>query len=261
MEAELSTITDDDDPADSDGTADAASVDDAQEWFGSGWTTWKVAGLAIAVAFVAAVGALLISDMVSSPSEDSVDVGFLRDMIDHHGQAIQLGVVAADNATDDSVRHFGQEALIAQQYEVGYMTALLEDWGVGNGATDRDAMAWMDMPTSVENMPGMASAEELDAFRQMEGTDVDREFFRLMTDHHRGGLHMAEEAMQTASDPRASAGRAHGPQPARRDRRVQGPGRQARHRLLSPPLPRSTGPLRHPLSMTTPISRSQLHHG
>ncbi len=143
--------------------------------------------------------------MFDAPAEDSVDVGFLRDMIDHHGQAIQLGVVASDNATDHSVRHFGQEALIAQQYEVGYMTALLEEWGVGNGATDRDAMAWMDMPTSVANMPGMASEEELDAFRQMEGTDVDREFFRLMTDHHRGGLHMAEEAAQNASDPRVKA--------------------------------------------------------
>ena len=202
MAADLSTLTDDDptdEPVDVDGT------DEGEEWFGSGWTTWKVVGIAVAVAFVAAVGALLIADRVGTPSEDSVDVGFLRDMIDHHGQAIQIGVVASDNATDDSVRHFGQEALIAQQYEVGYMTALLEEWGVGAGSRDRDAMAWMDMPTSIENMPGMASEAEIDAFRQMEGTDVDREFFRLMTDHHRGGLHMAEDAAQNASDPRVRA--------------------------------------------------------
>ena len=204
MAADLSTLTDDD-PTDGADPADLEGADEGEEWFGSGWTTWKVVGIAVAVAFVAAVGALLIADRVGTPSEDSVDVGFLRDMIDHHGQAIQLGVVASDNATDHSVRHFGQEALIAQQYEVGYMTALLEEWGVGAGSRDRDAMAWMGMPTSVANMPGMASEEEIDAFRQMEGTDVDREFFRLMTDHHRGGLHMAEDAAQNASDPRVRA--------------------------------------------------------
>ena len=202
MAADLSTLTDDDS---TDEPADVDGVDEGEEWFGSGWTTWKVVGIAVAVAFVAAVGALLIADRVGTPSEDSVDVGFLRDMIDHHGQAIQIGVVASDNATDSSVRHFGQEALIAQQYEVGYMTALLEEWGVGAGSRDRDAMAWMDMPTSIENMPGMASEEEIDAFRQMEGAEVDAEFFRLMTDHHRGGLHMAEDAAQNASDPRVRA--------------------------------------------------------
>lgn len=211
MAADLSTLTDDDpidgtDPDAGVGDAGQHDVDDGeQEWFGTGWTTWKVVGVALAVAFVAAVGALLVSDMVGTPSEDSADVGFLRDMIDHHGQAIQIGVVASDNATDDSVRHFGQEALIAQQYEVGYMTALLEEWGVGNGDPDRDAMAWMGMPTSVRQMPGMASEQEIDAYRQMEGTDVDREFFRLMTDHHRGGLHMAEDAAANASDPRVRA--------------------------------------------------------
>ncbi len=200
MDGDLSTLTDDE--------TDEATLDDEdveQEWFGNGWTTWKVVGLALAVAFVAAVGALLIADRVGTPSEDSVDVGFLRDMIDHHGQAIQIGVVASDNATDHSVRHFGQEALIAQQYEVGYMTALLEEWGVGNGDPDRDVMAWMGMPTSVDNMPGMASADEIEAYREMTGSDVDREFFRLMTDHHRGGLHMADEAAANAKDPRVRA--------------------------------------------------------
>ncbi len=205
MAADLSTLTDDDPTGDAGDATDVDGADEGEEWFGSGWTTWKVVGIALAVAFVAAVGALLIADRVGTPSEDSVDVGFLRDMIDHHGQAIQIGVVASDNATDHSVRHFGQEALIAQQYEVGYMTALLEEWGVGTGSPDREVMTWMDMPTTLDNMPGMASEAEIDAFRQMEGAEVDREFFRLMTDHHRGGLHMAEDAAANASDPRVRA--------------------------------------------------------
>jgi len=170
--------------------------------FAAGWTTPKVVVLAVVAALMAALVAVSVADRVGTPSEGSVDVGFLRDMIHHHEQAIQLGVIGNANAGDPNVAHFALEAVITQQYEIGYMEALLEDWGYGTGDADRDAMAWMDMPTALERMPGMATGEQLEEFRGLEGAAADEAFLRLMTEHHRGGIHMAVYAREHASDPR-----------------------------------------------------------
>lgn len=60
----------------------------------------------------------------------------------HHEQAIQLGLLGVANTEDPGVNHFAQEAIIAQQWEIGYMTALLEDWGYGTGSTERGNQEW-----------------------------------------------------------------------------------------------------------------------
>lgn len=170
-----------------------------------GWTTAKVVGLVAVAGFVAVLVALALQSRFDGEPEDSADVGFMRDMVSHHEQAIQLGLLGVANTEDPAVNHFAQEAIVAQQWEIGYMTALLEDWGYDTGDTDRDAMVWMDMPTEVGEMPGMATPEQMAEFREMRGSEADAEFLRLMTAHHLGGLHMAEEAAATAHDDRVVA--------------------------------------------------------
>lgn len=167
-----------------------------------GWSTWQMVGVTVAVAVVVALLAVTISDRMRGESVGSVDVGFLQDMIYHHEQAIQLGVVAAHGATDDSVRDFGLEAVIAQQWEIGYMTALLDEWGLDLGDPDRDSMEWMGMPVALEFMPGMATPEQMENYRMSSGQDVDRLFLSLMRAHHLGGIHMARDAAKNANDPR-----------------------------------------------------------
>ena len=170
----------------------------------AGWTTPKVVLLVVVAAVMSVLVALTAADRVSTPGEDSVDVGFLRDMIHHHEQAIQLGVLGNANAGDEHVAHFALEAIITQQYEIGYMEALLDDWGHDKGDPDRDSMVWMNMPTPIEYMPGMAPQAELDRFRDLSGRDADEAFLRLMTEHHRGGIHMANYARDHAADERVA---------------------------------------------------------
>jgi uncharacterized protein (DUF305 family) len=59
-------------------------------------------------------------------------------------------------------------------------------------------MAWMGMPTTHEQMPGMASEEGLDALAAANGAAADDLFVDLMVDHHEGGVHMAEFAAEAA---------------------------------------------------------------
>lgn len=174
--------------------------EDAQAPGGMG--PWKVLGLVAAVMFVAIVGTVVVQQRTGTPAQDSVDVGFLQDMIAHHGQAVQLGAIGSETATDSDVRNFALDAVIAQQYEVGYMTSILEDWGYSTGDANRDAMAWMGTPTSVDDMAGMLPAATVEQFSEMTGDEANAAFLRLMSEHHRGGLHMAQYAVDHASDPR-----------------------------------------------------------
>ncbi|CAN5518773.1 hypothetical protein BH10ACT3_BH10ACT3_12460 [soil metagenome] len=165
----------------------------------------KVLGLVVAVAVVAILATVVVQQRLDTPAHDSVDVGFMQDMIAHHGQAVQLGAIGAQTATDSDVENFALDSVISQQYEVGYMTSLLQDWGYDTGDEDRDAMAWMGAPTSVADMPGMLTPEQIETFRTATGDDANAEFLQLMSEHHRGGLHMAEYTAEHAEDPRVKA--------------------------------------------------------
>jgi len=58
------------------------------------------------------------------------------------------------------------------------------------------------MDSSVAEMDGMATEEQLEELRTTTGLAADILFLELMIEHHRGGLHMAEEASRTADNPR-----------------------------------------------------------
>ena len=150
----------------------------------------------IAVAFG---GGWLVAERVQRPPAlASVDVGFLRDMSDHHDQAVQLALVELAHGESPVLTGFALDVVASQRYEIGLMEARLRDWGHGRGDLPREAMAWMGHAVPMEQMPGMASAEDLAAFTAARGRAADEMFIDLMTEHHRGGLHRAEEAWAEA---------------------------------------------------------------
>lgn len=136
------------------------------------------------------------------PAEDSVDVGFLRDMADHHDQAVQLSLLLLDRGEDPVLRGFATDTIASQRYEIGLMDARLQDWGHGRGSVDRQVMAWMGMPVPLSEMPGMATRDQLAELAAATGLDADLLFIELMTAHHEGGIHMAEHAWQHAENAR-----------------------------------------------------------
>jgi uncharacterized protein (DUF305 family) len=138
------------------------------------------------------------------PADDSVDVGFVQDMIDHHEQAVLMArLTIAKTDIDPIVHDYAEEVLILQEREIGIMDELLHRWGKVRGDLDRQAMGWMDpFPTSVQTMPGMQSADALAAMKAAQGREADRLFLTMMRDHHRGGVHMAEYAENHAGSGR-----------------------------------------------------------
>jgi uncharacterized protein (DUF305 family) len=141
----------------------------------------------------AAIWALGADDEPPAPM-NAVDVGFLQDMLDHHDQALLISNLYLEDNADGDAAPYAREVIMFQTRDIGWMEEWLADDGYARGEPGRTAMEWMDEPTSVAEMRGMQTPERLQELAAAEGTDADLLFFDMMTDHHLGGVHMADHA-------------------------------------------------------------------
>ena len=136
------------------------------------------------------------------PGRDSVEVGFLYDMITHHEQAQYMSNLELVNGADESIKVFAREILLFQSYEIGLMQARLEDWGYVREDPPAKAMEWMGHESERDAMPGMASEAQIQDLLKRRGRDADALFIDLMQNHHRGGVEMAAYAAERLDDAR-----------------------------------------------------------
>ncbi len=166
----------------------------------------------IAVALLVLGGALAVvlgigrQDQAATPTADSVDAGFSRDMAIHHRQGVEMANVALERSEDPDVRQLAFDISSTQTNQAGRMEGWLSLWGVP--PTGGEVMAWMSGDDGGHGhgaddglMPGMATEAELAELRSLSGTDFDVEFLRLMIRHHQGGFDMAEYAAENAELP------------------------------------------------------------
>src|SRR5690606_25184466 len=113
-----------------------------------------------------------------------VDVGFAADMYDHHEQAVQMALTIMDKTTNPGVRAHAVQIAAGQRRESGMFEQFLIDRGIGFSDPRRTVMTWMGEPTPAEEMPGLATAQELVALTAATGEDADRLFLDLMIRHH-----------------------------------------------------------------------------
>lgn len=177
---------------------------------GTGGRTLRAALLAVIGVGLLLLGgglavALGIGGGTETPSADSVDAGFARDMSVHHLQGVEMANLVAERSSDPEVRQIAFDISATQTNQAGRMQGWLSLWGVPQSGGD--AMAWMsadghghDM-TADGLMPGMATSEELTNLRGLSGSAFDVEFLRLMIRHHQGGFEMAEYAVDHADLP------------------------------------------------------------
>ncbi|SDC51548.1 Uncharacterized conserved protein, DUF305 family [Actinokineospora iranica] len=169
------------------------------------------AAAALAVLLVgAAIGMLITLSAVGRddpPGADSVDVGFAQDMRTHHLQAITMAGWARNGSQDAEIRQLAFDIESTQLDQSGQFSGWLTAWGQPALAPiDQPHMRWMagaahghgDGPAGTEQMPGMATSEELARLRNSTGAEFDVYFLQLMLRHHEGGLEMAAYAADHA---------------------------------------------------------------
>lgn len=130
------------------------------------------------------------------PSATSADAGFARDMAVHHQQAVEMSYIVRDRTKDEEVRRLAYDIAQTQANQRGMLIGWLDLWKLPKVSSD-GPMAWMDMAGMASGedgalMPGMATDTEMKKLGTLNGRQAEVFYLQLMTDHHRGGVHMAE---------------------------------------------------------------------
>lgn len=177
----------------SDGPVDQTISDETTQKLLKGVIIVMAAIVVIGLFAGAAIWALDGDNEPAAPM-NTVDVGFLQDMLDHHEQALVISNIYIDNNPDGDAVPYAEEVIMFQTRDMGWMNDWLAEEGYAPGEPDRMAMQWMNEPVPVAEMPGMATPERLAELADASGADADRLFFEIMTEHHLGGVHMADHA-------------------------------------------------------------------
>ena len=118
------------------------------------------------------------------------DVRFMRGMIPHHAQALEMAALIPERTEHEALHLLGRRIEISQRDEIAWMTSWLERRGEtapGVGAGHAHGLAEGGL------MPGMLSREEMAALAAARGADFDRRFLEGMIKHHQGALRMVAE--------------------------------------------------------------------
>jgi uncharacterized protein (DUF305 family) len=126
------------------------------------------------------------------PGFNGADVEFVRDMIVHHGQALEMSRLAPDRAADRRVLALASRITAAQEPEI----AVLREWLVNR----RQLLVDPGHADGTHAMAGMATSAQLAQLADARGTAFDRLFLTLMVEHHRGAVTMAGRVMTAGSD-------------------------------------------------------------
>lgn len=135
-----------------------------------------------------------------TPSAESADAGFARDMAVHHQQAVEMSYIVRDRTKDEEVRRLAYDIAQTQANQRGMMLGWLDLWGLPKVSSE-PPMTWMDMGGMASGkdgalMPGMATNTELKKLGELSGKQAEIFYLQLMTDHHKGGVHMAEGCVE-----------------------------------------------------------------
>src|SRR6201987_3087290 len=136
------------------------------------------------------------------------DVEFMQGMIMHHSQAVEMTALIPSHTENKDVRSLGARISSSQSDEIKFMQRWLASRGeplslpmAGMPGMDMSghSKAGSEKPAeSMALMPGMLTAEQMDALRKARGAEFDHLFLTGMIQHHNGALTMVKDLFNTA---------------------------------------------------------------
>ncbi len=135
------------------------------------------------------------------PVHTAKDVDFMQGMIMHHAQAVEMTDMIEARTENRDIRLIGARIASSQIDEMEFMKRWLEARGettehkmpgghdahAGHGGHGGHQML----------MPGMLSAQQMEALKNAKGAEFDRLFLTGMIQHHEGALVMVDELFRT----------------------------------------------------------------
>lgn len=119
-------------------------------------------------------------------SHTEADVRFVREMMVHHAQALEMAALVAERTGNEELRLLARRLDVAQRDEISLMRSWLSQRG--EEVTEASTHAGHE----AMGMPGMLSAGAMERLAAARGTEFDRLFLESMIAHHEGALVMVE---------------------------------------------------------------------
>ena len=169
---------------------------------------------------------------LTGASFTAADLRFMRDMIPHHQQALDMSALVADRTGQNAIVDLARRIETSQRDEIEFM----ENWLAARGQPKPDrswahhvggmhhapadhsqhsnesdhsahmSQAQPNQPVESEHiMEGMATLAEMKQLEDSQGQAFDRLFLRLMITHHQGALTMVEDLLDTQGSARDPA--------------------------------------------------------
>ncbi len=186
---------------------------------------WKVATTALTMLLAAALVVVLVQVAWpgARPADTSPEVGFSRDMLVHHEQAVTMSFLVRDATDDPDVDTLALDMVKGQAEQQGMFLAWLRANDVPS-TTSVPLMAWMEQggqhgghvvdPAAGDDATspaerrallldamGMATDEQLGELSRLRGEEAEVLFLQLMTRHHEAAIVMAEEFVDRSEEP------------------------------------------------------------
>lgn len=126
------------------------------------------------------------AEQLGSPEHVEADVTFMRNMIEHHAQAIEMTGYVDERTQDRDIRLLAERMQVSQEDEIDLMAGWLQDRGQPIRNEGHDAHA-------DGGMPGMLTDEQLARLEASTDAAFDRLFLEYMIQHHEGAVQMVDE--------------------------------------------------------------------
>ncbi len=155
-------------------------------------TTPRLVVLLVAVAFLGGAVGWAVGQRDDDPLS-ATDVGFLQDMGYHHDQGVEMSLILLQkDDVEGGLHDYAQEIVVDQRYQQGLFNAIADRFGHASSPRDGEAMGWMGRPVPVDEMSGLATEAQMQELRDATGAEAEALWIALMSEHHLGGLHMAD---------------------------------------------------------------------
>lgn len=137
------------------------------------------------------------SDELPAPDGNlynAADTFFMRMMIPHHAQALEMTALAEDRAGHPQIRAVASRITAAQQPEIAVFRAWLK---ARNLSEQQDGH-------NHAGMRGMQPPEAIKALAGLKGAAFDKMFVDMMVAHHEGAIAMVRDVLRSGRDERVS---------------------------------------------------------
>jgi uncharacterized protein (DUF305 family) len=128
------------------------------------------------------------------PPSSPKDVEFMKGMIHHHAQAVEMTAMIEERTQNKEIRKLGAKISQSQTDEINFM----KRWLTLRGEKTEPETKNEKLSHQMHLMPGMLTLRQMERLKNAKGTEFDRLFLRGMIQHHEGALEMVKDLFDTA---------------------------------------------------------------